>query len=177
MVKAFALVLPGAMTKRGFWLYVWQVPVANGLVHYVGRTGDNSSPYASSVYRRFGQHLGEADNTNALLQHLRHRYPGQDIWDYDTFRMIAVGPVFPEVERHPEFRHGEAPHYKDAFSRHIPFRDRAAALEARLTLELRACGYEVLNTVSSKAKLDQDDWELVKNALIEHFPNLSASRP
>jgi hypothetical protein len=177
MLKAFALDLPGAMTQRGFWLYVWQVPVANTTVHYVGRTGDNSSPYASSVYRRFGQHLGDAENTNALVQHLRLRYPDRDIWDYESFRMIAVGPVFPEVDRHPDFRHGEAPHYKDAFVLHVPFRDRAAALESKLAKELRACGYDVLNEVASKAVLQPHDWQLVQAALLEHFPKMRSEHP
>ncbi|MBJ7579366.1 hypothetical protein JHC09_15940 [Devosia sp. MC532] len=177
MPETYVVDLPARMTQRGFWLYVWQVPVDGEDLYYVGRTGDNSSPYASSVYRRFGQHLGDADNTNALLKHLRKRYPEKDTWHYDTFRMIALGPIFPEVERHPDFLHGQAPHYRDAFTRHVAFRNRAAALEAKLARELTASGYEVLNTVSSNAPLDHDDWQLVKNALIEHFPNLSEIRP
>lgn len=74
MPSIYELDLPGGMTERGFWLYVWEVKVEADEVLYVGRTGDNSSPYASSVYRRMGQHLGDADNTNALLRHLKGRF-------------------------------------------------------------------------------------------------------
>ncbi len=167
----YDLALPGAMTKRGFWLYVWVIEAPDGrTVHYVGRTGDNSSPYASSVYRRMGQHLGDADKTNALLQHLRRLYPDAEIESFPRFRMVSCGPVFPEVDRHLDFEHGMAPHYAEAFERHKPFRDRAAALEAKLARVLADSGYVVVNEVRSYASLVDDDWIAVRDALAAHFP-------
>ncbi|UVK43615.1 hypothetical protein BPNPMPFG_005424 [Mesorhizobium sp. AR07] len=99
MPSIYELDLPGGMTERGFWLYVWEVKVEADEVLYVGRTGDNSSPYASSVYRRMGQHLGDADNTNALLRHLEDRFKNREIHSYERFRMFSYGPIFPEVNR------------------------------------------------------------------------------
>jgi hypothetical protein len=61
----------GAILERGFWLYVWEVTTPEGKqVYYVGRTGDNSSTNAQSPYNRLGQHLGFAENTNALRKYL-----------------------------------------------------------------------------------------------------------
>lgn len=165
------------MTQRGFWLYVWQVATERGNLHYVGRTGDNSSPYAASVYRRMGQHLGDADNTNALLKHLRVEFPGRNIWDFAGFQMISHGPIFPEVERHREFKHGKPPHYNEAFERHRPFRDRMASLEAHLAERLRASGYVVLNHFSKHYPPTADDWAPVRAAFAEHFPLLGDSDP
>jgi len=173
MAKTIELILPGGMTKRGFWLYVWKVETEVGELHYVGRTGDNSSPYAASVYRRMGQHLGDADNTNALLNHLRKKFKDRDIWDFESFRMISHGPIFPEVERHVDFKHGEAPHYQDAFERHRPFRDRMASLEAHLAVTLDKGGYTVLNTFSRYAAPRPEDWMPVREAFAKHFPALT----
>jgi len=175
MPHTFVLDLPAGMTQRGFWLYVWQVATEKGDLHYVGRTGDNSSPYAASVYRRMGQHLGDADNTNALLTHLRRVFADGDIRAFERFRMISHGPIFPEVERHPDFKHNEAPHYAEAFERHRPFRDRMALLEAHLAAELRRSGYTVLNRFSAHKAPQQEDWLPVREAFAEHFPRLSDS--
>ena len=176
MARTFILDLPGGMTQRGFWLYVWKVETEAGALHYVGRTGDNSSPYAASAYRRMGQHLGDADNTNALLKHLRQELQGRNIWDFESFRMVSHGPIFPEVERHPEFKHGEAPHYESAFEKHRPFRDRMALLEASLGNQLEKCGYRVLNGFSRHAAPDPADWRPVLEAFAEHFPALRDTR-
>ncbi len=62
--------LPAAMLERGFWLYVWRVRVDQKQLLYVGRTGDNSSPFATAPYTRMGQHLGKQKNQNALRRHL-----------------------------------------------------------------------------------------------------------
>ena len=64
------LTFPGAMTERGFWLYVWRIMSPIGELLYVGRTGDSSSPYASSPFARMGQHLGNNKNQNMVRQHL-----------------------------------------------------------------------------------------------------------
>jgi hypothetical protein len=173
MPSIYKLDLPGGMTERGFWLYVWQVGTKAGDVLYIGRTGDNSSPYAASVYRRMGQHLGDADNTNALLSHLRDKFRNQEIHSYENFRMISYGPIFPEVERHPEFAYRVEPHWQSALDRHNPYRDRMAALECKLAHDLHAAGYDVLNKVTSKALLFLADWLPVRKAFTEHFPKLA----
>ena len=51
------LTLPAAMLERGFWLYVWKVETPAGEYLYVGRTGDNSTPYATPPYQRMGPFL------------------------------------------------------------------------------------------------------------------------
>jgi hypothetical protein len=52
MPKTFSVTLDGAMLRRGFWLYVWEIKTPDGKdVLYVGRTGDNSSPYAQSLFQ------------------------------------------------------------------------------------------------------------------------------
>ncbi|WP_377277314.1 hypothetical protein [Rhizobium sp. R86522] len=173
MPKLHHLKLPGGMTERGFWLYVWRVENPNGEEFlYVGRTGDNSSPYAASTYRRMGQHLGDADNTNALLKHLREHDRARPIHEYETFEMISYGPIFPEVERHPDFAYRVEPHWTDARNRHDPFRDRMAALEKKLAQELKARKYNVMNTVNCDKPLLDEDWPPVKVAFAEHFPLL-----
>lgn len=173
MPKLHHLRLPGGMTERGFWLYVWRVQDSKGDVHhYVGRTGDNSSPFAASTYRRMGQHLGDAKNTNALLTHLRKIDEKRPIHHYEDFEMFSYGPIFPEVERHPDFSYRQFPHWENALKLHIPFRDRMAALEAKLAKELVKCGYSVLNKVNSRAKLIPEDWPSVRRAFAEHFDKL-----
>ncbi|HZG28505.1 MAG TPA: hypothetical protein VE079_08595 [Ensifer sp.] len=175
MPKMHHLKLPGGMTERGFWLYVWKVKNPEGkALLYVGRTGDNSSPYAASTYRRMGQHLGDADNTNALLKHLRERDGARATHDYEIFEMFSYGPIFPEVARHTDFAYGVEPHWGDAMKLHAEYRDRAAALEKKLAEELSACNYNVMNKVKSKALLVDGDWQPVKAAFAEHFPELKA---
>lgn len=173
MPSIYELDLPGGMTERGFWLYVWEVKTEAGEVLYVGRTGDNSSPYASSVYRRMGQHLGDADNTNALLRHLEERFKKREIHSYERFRMFSYGPIFPEVDRNPEFAYRVAPHWQSALDLHIPYRDRTAALERKLAQELRAADYDVLNVVNSNAPLIEADWPPVREAFVKHFSRLA----
>ena len=54
MTTLQSLSFSGELLQRGFWLYVWEVTAADGrTVHYVGRTGDSSSPNAQSPFTRF----------------------------------------------------------------------------------------------------------------------------
>lgn len=174
----YVLDLPGGMTERGYWLYVWRVEVDGTEQLYVGRTGDNSSPYAASVYRRMGQHLGDAKNTNALLKHLRiydedtFKRAARPIHEYQGFKMVSYGPIFPEVERHADFKHGDPLYWQTAFDAHKPFRDRAAALECKLARELKNCGYSVMNKVIANAALQKEDWLPVRDAFAKHFEKL-----
>ena len=55
MPETFTVTLDGAMLRRGFWLYVWEITTPNGeKVLYVGRTGDSSSPNAQSLVQPDG---------------------------------------------------------------------------------------------------------------------------
>ena len=65
----------GALLKRGFWLYVCRIAYGRRSVLYVGRTGDSSSPHASSPFTRIGQHLGENTRNNSLTSVVRKGMP------------------------------------------------------------------------------------------------------
>ena len=120
----------GKLLKRGFWLYVWDIKEDRRRHLYVGRTGDSSSPHASSPFRRIGQHLDSSLNAkgNALGRQLRAAKIDPEKC---TFEMTAIGPIFNEQKTMHE---------------HIPFRDEMAALERALADELKRRGYEVLGT-------------------------------
>jgi len=172
MIEAstYRLTLPGAMLRRGFWLYVWQVEVPGQLEPwlYVGRTGDNSSPNAASPYTRMGQHLGSLDNQNALRKHLVAK--GLTLEEC-TFHLIANGPIHPEVERptDPDERKSRRAEF---FVHHRPLRDEIGAYERDLAAALQTAGYRVLNTVKWKPAGDPARWQEVFKAFAEHFPKL-----
>lgn len=160
------LTLPGPMLQRGFWLYVWRVQAPKGEMHYVGRTGDNSSPYASPAYVRMGQHLGKARNTNALRKYLEKAHIDPERCSYE---MIAHGPIYDEV--HDGFDHGDKELRATLFEKHKPLRDIVAAMEKQLCDDLRAAGYFVFNNVNSNAPLDMEAWAPVRRAFAKEFPN------
>ena len=158
------LTLPGAMLKRGFWLYVWRVQTPNGELLYVGRTGDNSSPNATAPYTRMGQHLGQMKNQNALRSHLRRK--GIEPHDCLNFELIAHGPIFPEVEKTSGID-------RDTMMKaHVPIRNIVGAMEKALAESLAQAGYKVLNKVSWKHPLDESLWQPVHQAFAKHFPLL-----
>ena len=85
----------GNLLRRGFWLYIWRISGDACDYAYVGRTGDSSSPHASSPFRRVGQHLDVSRNAkgNTLGKQLRRAcVTCEDC----TFEMLTVGPLFPE---------------------------------------------------------------------------------
>ncbi|TBX98683.1 hypothetical protein [Rhizobium laguerreae] len=165
--RIHALTLPGGMLRRGFWLYVWVVEAPVGELLYVGRTGDNSSPHASAPYTRMGQHLGSAKNQNALKRHLLSR--GVSPEECRSFDLIAFGPLFDEIEKLDGLSRD------DLMKRHIPIRNAVGALEKVLAEELKAAGYDVLNSVSWKHPHDVEGWEAVKQAYLRRFPKLDRS--
>ena len=128
----------GALLSRGFWLYVWTIICNDRVVLYVGRTGDSSSPNASSPFRRIGQHLDARPNAkgNALATQLGK--VGIDPINC-AFEMMAFGPIFPE---------------QDNMDDHKVFRDRAAGLERALADHLLAQGHEVVGTHPRRRPLD-----------------------
>jgi len=150
--------MPGAMLKRGFWLYVWRVTTDNGDVHYVGRTGDSSSPNAAPPYQRMAQHLGRNERSNALRRNLEEIGVAPE---QCSFELISAGPLFDE---------------DDEMEAHKRPRDTMAALEKKLACSMSAAGYNVINAVHSRKILDEKLWNKVKRAFVEHFPELKAVR-
>jgi len=157
------------MLKRGFWLYVWRVETPDGEKLYVGRTGDSSTPNATSPYARMGQHLGHARNQNALRRRLAAR--GITPEDCMNFQFITHGPLYPEIAK----AEGDAHHIRMAA--HIPLRDIVAPMERALADDLHAAGYDVLNTVACKKPLDRALWRPVRQAFEVHFPRLGGLAP
>lgn len=157
MPKTFTVELDGGMLRRGFWLYVWEITTPDGeKVLYVGRTGDNSSPYAQSLFNRLGQNLGRLANASMVRNNLEKR--GIDPARC-RFRMVGHGPIFDEV---PD---------KD-FEAHKPLRNEVGAIEKQLADDLKAAGYDVMNEVRWKAPLDQELYEPVRAAFAAKFPAL-----
>lgn len=152
------LAMPGAMLKRGFWLYVWRIETPKGTMLYVGRTGDSSSPRANPPYMRMGQHLGRNKNQNALRRQLEGK--GVKPEACASFELIAHGPLFPEQA--------------DSIKHEKP-RDIMAALEKRLRDCLCESGYQVLNVVRSRKKLDKKRWLDVHAAFAKHFPKMKGA--
>lgn len=150
------LTLPAAMLERGFWLYVWRVEARGGQYLYVGRTGDNSSPFAKPPYQRMGQHLGHQKNQNALRKYLERK--GIKPERCHAFHLITHGPLYAQAQ---DMKAHKAP------------RDVVAALEKALADALKKSGYEVLNTVNCRKELDLTLWAAVRNAFAQHFPNLN----
>lgn len=153
------LTLPGAMLERGFWLYVWRVEAPDGEYLYVGRTGDNSSPYATPPYQRMGQHLGHQKTQNALRKHLESK--GIEPEQCHAFHLIAHGPLFPQA--------------KDMAAHRAP-RDVVAALEKALADTLSAVGYRVLNTVHCRKPLDEALFTRVREAFAKQLLKLHEGR-
>lgn len=161
------LSFPGAMVQRGFWLYVWRVQTPKGEVLYVGRTGDNSSPFATAPYTRMGQHLGRVTSQNALRKHLKKR--GFEPEACEHFDLVSFGPIYPEASDPKRDRKG-------LFELHKPIRDIVGALERELTLELTKAGYDVVNTVKWRHEADLTLREDVREAFAVHFPKLTDVR-
>ncbi len=160
-----SLTVPGAMLRRGFWLYVWRVETPGGKEWlYVGRTGDNSSPHATAPYQRMGQHLGSVKTQNALRRHLEKR--AVDPAACVAFHLISHGPLYDEVAK------ADGATRAALMAAHTPLRDIVGAMEKALADELAAAGYAVLNTVNCKWPVDAALWLPVRAAFAVHFPRL-----
>ncbi len=163
------LTLPGSMLYRGFWLYVWRVETPRGGRLYVGRTGDNSSPFATAPYTRMGQHLGFSKGANSLRRLLTEA--GVEPESCGQFDLVSYGPIFPEIGMTKDQRRA------DQMLLHNPVRDQMAALEKKLRDALVAAGHSVLNVVHSKKQCDAAHWKAVRIAFAEHFPGLKRIDP
>ena len=148
----------GEILQRGFWLYVWEiVPVGGETLYYVGRTGDSSLTNAQSPFNRMGQHLGFAENSNMLRRHLEAAGVRPEGC---AFRLVALGPL--EAESTATSRH-----------EHDQRRDRIAAMEKALAEAFAASGCRLLNEVKSRKRLDEDDFQKVRQAFADAFPQLA----
>ncbi len=155
-MKLIKVILPGVILKSGFWLYVWIVRTPSGRkVLYVGRTGDSSSSNAAPPYRRLGQHLGMVKASNALRTHISNRMIAPE--SCKDFQFTAYGPLFKKQMN---------------MKAHMPVRDKVAALEKALADSLRESGYDVLNHVNCRKKLDLRLWGTVRRVFARHFPKL-----
>jgi hypothetical protein len=158
MAKTLTVTIDGALLRRGFWIYVWEISPPNGQnVLYVGRTGDTSSPNAQSLFNRLGQNLSAtAKNASMVRNHLETR--GIDPSECQ-FRMVGYGPIFDEVPN------------KD-LEAHKPIRDKVGAIEQKLAEDLRTAGYDVMNTVPGKKTADKELYEPVRLAFAAEFRSL-----
>ena len=146
----------GAMTQRGFWLYVWRIEIRGCELLYVGRTGDSSSPNAAAPLSRMGQHLGKNKRENMLRRHLEES--GLCPEECKSFELLAYGPLFSE---------------KEDMDAHKPLRDKIAALERDLQRALSEVGYKVLNKVRSRTPTDPQLWDQVRQEFTNYFPKLA----
>ncbi len=154
MLPSYTMSFDGALLNRGFWLYVWDIRGPKGRFMYVGRTGDGSSPNASSPFRRIGQHLDFSENAkgNTMARQLK----GVGVKPEEClFEMTAIGPLFPEQSK---------------WDKHIPYRDRTAGLEKAIAVTLNGRGYTVLGSHSSQSELDMKLFPEVLEILDRKFP-------
>jgi hypothetical protein len=160
MMKACAMRFNGALLGRGFWIYVWRITDGDREILYVGRTGDSSSPHASSPFKRICQHLDAGPNAkaNSLARQLkREGYPPERC----AFEMVAVGPLFPE---------------QSDMELHKTFRDQAGALERALADHLRAAGRTVIGSHPPAVPCDEKIREQLCRLVDEKLGALILSR-
>ncbi|KAF0246857.1 MAG: hypothetical protein FD180_387 [Planctomycetota bacterium] len=163
IVSVIEVGFPARFLRRGFWLYVWEVNPGPGqeLVYYVGRTGDSSSPNAQSPFVRMGQHLGSSDNSNMLKKHILST-TGLKPDCCHSFRLLAHGPILREATN---------------MKRHVPRRNRMAALECALAEDLREAGYNVANDVRCRHEVDDSLRAEVRRAFSKSLARLRRQLP
>jgi hypothetical protein len=159
MLKTYAMKFDGALLKRGFWLYVWEIKSDSTHHLYVGRTGDSSSPYAQSPFNRIGQHLNPSPNArgNALGRQL-DRAGVQRV--NSTFEMLAIGPIYLE---------------QDTMVAHVPFRNQMAVLERATADYLKEKGYQVLGEHPRAGEPDRKIIDQLLRILDAKFPKVRTS--
>lgn len=120
-IDTYNMEFNGQVLERGFWLYIWEIIEGENMHIYVGRTGDSSSPHASSPFNCIGQHLDFRDTAkgNSLAKRLKEANVNPK---KSTFKMLALGPLFLEQK---------------TFELHVPFRDQMATFEYELANYLR----------------------------------------
>jgi hypothetical protein len=128
-MKISRMSFDGALLERGFWIYAIRILEESGKRYlYIGRTGDNSSKNAGSPFQRIVNHLNLSPSAkaNSLTRLIRQN----DIAPARcTFRLAAVGPLFPE---------------QPDFESHKPFRNRMTAVEKEVADYFASKGYVLL---------------------------------
>jgi len=159
MLSTHSMKFEGALLKRGFWLYVWEIKGDSSHHVYVGRTGDTSSPRAQSPFKRIGQHLDPSPNAkgNALGRQLRNAGVNHEEC---TFEMVAIGPISPE---------------QTSFAGHVPVRNQVAALERATADELRELGYRVLGAHPKVGAADPELLLQVQGIIRNRFAAVTSS--
>ena len=153
--KTHELKFNGELLQRGFWLYIWEIKTPKQThLYYVGRTGDSSSRNAQSPFNRMGQHLGYNKNSNVLRRHLEGKNIDPEIC---SFRLIAHGPILKETKNKDE---------------HRKRRNIIAAMEKALADGMTAVGYNVINTVNCRMKLNVTKFAPVLATFARHFKML-----
>lgn len=154
-VKTQELNISGDLLQRGFWLYVWEIRTSKKtLLYYVGRTGDSSSSNAQSPFNRMGQHLGFKEKSNVLRRHLEGKKINPEKC---FFRLISHGPILKETKNKEEY--GKR-------------RDLVAAMEKALADDMAEAGYNVINTVHCRKKLNEAKFAPVRAAFAKQFNKL-----
>jgi len=145
--------LPPALLKRGFWVYVWKISGPNDeTLCYVGMTGDVTG-IAQSPFVRASTHLGQNKKSNALRRRLCER--GIDPEHCKELIFSAYGPIYDVTD---------AKNFQDN-------RRRVGALERALWDALNRDGFEPVNSRPAFA----DDYDLVlfkeiRSAFAHYFP-------
>ena len=174
MYRCFrTLEFPGHMTQRGFSLYVWKIEhPKQGTLLYVGRTGDSSSPNASSPIRRMGQHFHPVNRGNTLYRYLTSEKYGVEPESCTSFKLFSYGPFFQEVMPEAGDPEDQAEARRVMMHRHSPLRDVVAGLERALADTLRCVKYEVMNPVNGRSDTESHLWHEVLAAFEPHLPKL-----
>jgi|GEM_PF-1337939 len=160
MLASYSMKFEGALLKRGFWLYVWEIKRDTSHHVYVGRTGDSSSSHAQSPFKRIGQHLDPSPTAkgNALGRQLRK---AGVMHESCTFEMVAIGPIFPEQR---------------SFAEHVPVRDCMASLERAIADQLKVLGYVVLGTHPRVGNPDKRLLSQIHTIISSKSPAVSAQQ-
>lgn len=146
----------GAILVRGFWLYVWEIFVADGpTLHYVGKTGDKSSGASQSPFDRLSKHLGTNENNNALR------------------RLFAKNGVNPERCRF--YFHAFGPLFDCESKTHGELCDITSSLEKALADAMTAAGYALINSVKCRMPVDPKRFAGVRAAFAPHFKSLGGN--
>ena len=145
----------GRLLRRGFWLYVIEIESRVGTHLYVGRTGDTSSPFASSLFARLAAHLDQRPSAkgNSLSKQVRAQQ--LDCSDC-SYRVVGVGPLYEEQTN---------------MERHKPPRDKMAALESHIAELLKARGYSVIGTHPRAGIVDTTLLGKVLPIIDQQFPS------
>lgn len=157
-ISTYQMEFNGEVLERGFWLYVWEITEGKSRHLYVGRTGDSSSPNASSPFNRIGQHLDFRENAKGASLAKRLKEAGVN-HKKSKFRMLALGPFFPEQEE---------------FEAHKPYRDQMATFEFELARHLKNMGHSVLGVHHQGAAVKSAQLEHVKEN-VERFLSSAAA--